>query len=689
MNYSNTNRGTALRSIQLIRQIFLVSFCLLFAFTAWCQEDYYDVESLKQQLDTTTDLSERSLLFVYLSDAYRFSDKELAQNYAHLALAEAKRSKNDQALADSYFQLEQAYFFRDDYEQALLYIDSSIVLYRKINDLYNLGMALQVKGNILSFMGRYNEAYESLLVALSMYEEEGELDGANSTKLLLASVLDYIKEYDRAEALYKEAIDYFSSLSDDEYYYDDLSFGLTYYGTHLEIRERYREALVKYTEVGQLADLVSDPYGELIAKVNLGLVYAFLEQYDSSAFYCSQALDLSKIYEDLFEEEKCYKCLGITYQGLGKSSEAEQMFLKADQLADVMEVPQEQMDIKKKLADFYKQQGDYQKALTYHEAYKLYSDSTYNSTKSAQFSFLQTEYDIAVKERTNQLLQEELTYKTKQSALYLAVIVLALAFIIALYSIYVIQQKSKKQLEVLVSDRTKELQDSNERLQQANKELQEFTYITSHDLKEPIRNINSYAFLTERKIKDSKMNEAGDFLSKISKSAIQLNDLVNDVYNFVRLDELSLNKDIFMLSDLTDEIRTDLQKLDKEKNGRLRVSSIQLRMSKNLLKIILKNLIQNGWKYNEQKESMVNINCVETETTYEFEVSDNGIGIAPQFHEQVFQMFKRLHGRGDYAGSGLGLPICKKMVVKMGGDISITTPGIGEDGITVRFFIPK
>jgi signal transduction histidine kinase len=185
------------------------------------------------------------------------------------------------------------------------------------------------------------------------------------------------------------------------------------------------------------------------------------------------------------------------------------------------------------------------------------------------------------------------------------------------------------------------------------------------------------------------MNEAGDFLSKISKSAIQLNDLVNDVYNFVRLDELSLNKDIFMLSDLTDEIRTDLQKLDKEKNGRLRVSSIQLRMSKNLLKIILKNLIQNGWKYNEQKESMVNINCVETETTYEFEVSDNGIGIAPQFHEQVFQMFKRLHGRGDYAGSGLGLPICKKMVVKMGGDISITTPGIGEDGITVRFFIPK
>jgi signal transduction histidine kinase len=386
---------------------------------------------------------------------------------------------------------------------------------------------------------------------------------------------------------------------------------------------------------------------------------------------------------------EAYESLLVALSMYEEEGQLEQAYFFRDDYEQALLYIDSSIVLYRKINDLYKQQGDYQKALTYHEAYKLYSDSTYNSTKSAQFSFLQTEYDIAVKERTNQLLQEELTYKTKQSALYLAVIVLALAFIIALYSIYVIQQKSKKQLEVLVSDRTKELQDSNERLQQANKELQEFTYITSHDLKEPIRNINSYAFLTERKIKDSKMNEAGDFLSKISKSAIQLNDLVNDVYNFVRLDELSLNKDIFMLSDLTDEIRTDLQKLDKEKNGRLRVSSIQLRMSKNLLKIILKNLIQNGWKYNEQKESMVNINCVETETTYEFEVSDNGIGIAPQFHEQVFQMFKRLHGRGDYAGSGLGLPICKKMVVKMGGDISITTPGIGEDGITVRFFIPK
>lgn len=688
LRHNRKNNIPTSKSNRFIHGVLIVLLGFLTGQVGWSQK-LYDIDSLKQELERTTSPVDHASLLIYLSNAYRFVDKELSEEYAIQALTEAQILANDTLIADSYFQLEQVCFFRDDYELALFYLDSAILLYQKINAHYMESMALRVKGNILSFMGKYNDAYEVLLMALERCEKEEDKDGANSTKLLLATVLDYVKEYDQSELLYKEAISYLDTLSDDMYYYEDISFGLTYYGMHLDLRERYDEALEKFKETERLAKRAQDPYGELIAIVNTGLLYADLEQYDSSEYYCDYALAMSKEYEDLFEEQSCYKCLGITYAGQGRNSEAEKMFLMADQLANAIEVPQEQMEIKKHLANFYKKQGAFEKALAYQEEYKVYSDSTFNTTKAAQFSLLQTKFNIAEKEKMNKGLQEKLKNKTRQNALYLVGILLAAVFIVVLYLVFLIQQNNKNKLEHLVTERTKELKESNEMLWQANQELKEFAYITSHDLKEPIRNINSYAYLTSRKIKDSKLEEATDFLEYISKSAIQLNDLVNDVYNFVRLEEIHVTRETFLLTDLVETISTDLHKLGEKRKGIVSTSFIRLTLSKNLLKLILKNLIQNGWKYNKNEEALVQVSCQETDEVYQFEVSDNGIGIAHEFHEHVFKMFKRLHSRGEYTGSGLGLSICKKIITKMGGDISIKTPGIGDEGIVVSFSIPK
>jgi tetratricopeptide (TPR) repeat protein len=553
----------------ILRAIVLLAIALLSTLLSRAQESEWNLDSLEQTLDTITSPQERNYLLILISDAYRFSNKDKSERFAFQALEEAKAAGDDALVADSYFQLEQSFFFQDDYEKALLYIDSAIVLYAKRDDPYWKGTALQVKGSILSFMGKYNEAYQSLLLAQETQKDEEYKDELNNTRVLIASVFDCVKEYSQSASLYQEAIRHFKSKPDQIYYYEDISFALSHYGVHLYTRGLYKEALETFKELDQLAKEVQDPYGEVGALVYIGLVYANLEQFDSSGYYCNRAFEISEFYEDEYEKLLCYKCLGMTYQGQNRLDETGKVFLKAALLADTLGVLQEQMEMKKYLTDYYKIKGDHKKALAYHEAFKTYSDSTFNVAKSAQLSLLQTQYNIDQKVKANLQLRQQLRDKTLQSTLYLIAIVLAVALSIVLFMLFRLQKRNKNILEGLVKKRTRELKKSNVNLQQANKELKEFAYITSHDLKEPIRNINTYAFLTLRKVNNKETEEAAAFLEHISKSAIQLSKLVDDVFNFIQLEEMQVAKTSFLLTDVVEEVSAELYELAQQKRGRI------------------------------------------------------------------------------------------------------------------------
>ncbi len=248
------------------------------------------------------------------------------------------------------------------------------------------------------------------------------------------------------------------------------------------------------------------------------------------------------------------------------------------------------------------------------------------------------------------------------------------------------QKKFNLLLKQRMVEQMKSLNKTNRELMVSNEELSQFNFIISHDLKEPLRSIVSFSSLALRKSKDSTITE---YLQFIRQSGKQLNTLVEDIKDFKELNEFELSEDEVNLNELIDDIRMELQNMIEQSNARIKYPMLPtIICNEKPLKIILKNLIENGIKYNEEERPIVSVNYQQTPENHIFFIEDNGIGIEEQYFEKVFTLFKRLHNREDYDGSGLGMPVSKKLASKMNGDLFIFESVVGKGSI-FQLILPK
>ena len=159
----------------------------------------------------------------------------------------------------------------------------------------------------------------------------------------------------------------------------------------------------------------------------------------------------------------------------------------------------------------------------------------------------------------------------------------------------------------------------------------------------------------------------------VTTNTRQMHELLNDILTFSKV---SGNDDFKFenvdLNELIAEIKNGLGILLHEKNGTIETTTLPVVLGPKVqLFLLFKNLIENGLKYNESPSAKIEISSSMSDGFFKFEVKDNGIGIDPRFHEQIFEMFKRLHSRDNYRGTGIGLATCKKIVSKYGGEIWI------------------
>jgi two-component system sensor histidine kinase/response regulator len=233
-----------------------------------------------------------------------------------------------------------------------------------------------------------------------------------------------------------------------------------------------------------------------------------------------------------------------------------------------------------------------------------------------------------------------------------------------------------------------ELIRANEQLRHSNIDLENYTYVVSHDLKAPLRAIRSFSTFLLEDYKD-KIDETGqDYLRRIADAASHMDALIEDLLLLSRVGRKFMEFENVDLNQLLKEIVTDIEPLIKKRNGE--VVSPQLPtilIQRTWLKQLFMNLIDNGLKFNKSKVPRVEISYEEKETEYLFKVQDNGIGIEEKYHEKIFNLFERLHTREEYEGTGAGLAICKKIVLQFGGKIWIKSQ-TGK-GTTFFFTLPK
>jgi signal transduction histidine kinase len=240
-----------------------------------------------------------------------------------------------------------------------------------------------------------------------------------------------------------------------------------------------------------------------------------------------------------------------------------------------------------------------------------------------------------------------------------------------------------------VMDSEVKLHDYAMRLEKSNKELTDFASIASHDLKAPIRGILSFIQLLERRSKPKFDATDLEYFNFIKNNAHHSAQLIEDILNYSKIDkdlgdpkEVDLNKSIFMaemnlksiIDDADAEVTYDVMPYIKGHSA--------------LIVQLFQNLIANGLKYNKAAKPTVHVGVsMADEADVVFSIKDNGIGIAPENHEKIFSMFRRLHTQDEYEGTGIGLAFCTRIVNTYGGQIWLDSAE--GQGTTFFFTLPK
>jgi signal transduction histidine kinase len=242
---------------------------------------------------------------------------------------------------------------------------------------------------------------------------------------------------------------------------------------------------------------------------------------------------------------------------------------------------------------------------------------------------------------------------------------------------------------IKVESSEEKLQEYANRLERSNRELTEFAHIASHDLKAPIRGIISFSQLFERR-NNAKFDEVDrEYFNYIKNNAFHSAQLIDDVLNYSKIDK---NLDEPVLIDIRksiEVIKMNINALIEEKNGEIITTDLPIISGhKSLIVQLFQNLIGNGLKYNKSEKAIVTISSeIDSHGETVFCVSDNGIGIAPEYHQKVFAMFRRLHAQSEYEGSGIGLAFCARIVTTYGGEIWLDSDV--AKGTKVFFTLPK
>ncbi|BBY45181.1 histidine kinase [Mycolicibacterium celeriflavum] len=260
-------------------------------------------------------------------------------------------------------------------------------------------------------------------------------------------------------------------------------------------------------------------------------------------------------------------------------------------------------------------------------------------------------------------------------------------------SVEEMRQRIVEELEASREART-QLADQALELQRSNAELEQFAYVASHDLQEPLRKVASFCQLLEKRYGD-KLDERGvEYIQFAVDGAKRMQVLINDLLTFSRVGRLhSVHADVELeavLDDAVDNLGTAIEESGTEvfRTGQPLPT---VKGDPTLLTMLWQNLIGNAVKFRRpDTEPRIVIDCATGEDAQDgswvFTVTDNGIGIPDEFTEKVFVIFQRLHGRDSYTGTGIGLALCRKIVEYHGGSIWIDTTY--TDGTRFRFTIP-
>jgi light-regulated signal transduction histidine kinase (bacteriophytochrome) len=225
-------------------------------------------------------------------------------------------------------------------------------------------------------------------------------------------------------------------------------------------------------------------------------------------------------------------------------------------------------------------------------------------------------------------------------------------------------------------------------LRRSNTELEQLAYVASHDMQEPLRMVASYLQLVAQRYKGRLDADADEFIGYAVDGAKRMQALINDLLAYSRLGTKARPFERTDCNKLVDIALRNLAIARAESGAQVTSDTLpEVMGDPSQLLQLFQNLLSNAFKFKRIDPLQVHVTAQAVDGAWRISVSDNGIGIAPEYFERIFVLFQRLHGRGAFPGTGIGLALCKKIVERHGGEISVDSQE--GRGSTFSFTIPR
>ncbi|MVT07351.1 sensor histidine kinase [Chitinophaga tropicalis] len=303
-----------------------------------------------------------------------------------------------------------------------------------------------------------------------------------------------------------------------------------------------------------------------------------------------------------------------------------------------------------------------------------------------------------IERKVQDMLKIEASYLNRKavlqrfySAIWIPVIFISslMAILIGIYSYITLTREFRLQLHIesRLKAYQRDLQQNIRLLNKSNEELEQFAYVASHDLQEPLRKISTFSDRLQSKYGDNLPEEASDLLKRMMAAVGRMRVLINDLLLFSRAGRITPeNVALVDMVALVNEVVSDVEEGLLEKNAIVNVGPIPpIEGNATAFHQLFQNIITNAVKFaSPERRLVINITSSTIDNLCSIHVEDNGIGFDPAYAERIFLLFQRLHGMSEYSGTGIGLAICKKIVDSHHGHISATAlPGEGATFIVV------
>lgn len=415
-----------------------------------------------------------------------------------------------------------------------------------------------------------------------------------------------------------------------------ISFGVEAY----DIKET-EKALAYYLKAIEIAEEINDTPPYCIAMGNSGIVYADMGETDKAIACVEKSIARVRNQTNKHFELSIFQLAGRVYQLAKQFGKANYWFTEAEKI--------------------YTEMG---KVVDNFELFKFRSETLHSLGKHEEayqklIRFVQQKDELHKLNKQAQLNDAELRFE---------------------------YEEGKKEQELL-KKKNAEIGEYAHKLEMSNFELNQFAHVASHDMKEPLRMISNYSQLLEKSLSADLKIDQKDYLFYINDGAKRMMRVIQDLLNLSKINSTQ-KKERLDMNAVMEDVKLNLKVAIEEKSVQIKVDALPVILGdKVYITQLMQNIVSNGMKYNESKKPVVEINYLVRDNSHCFEISDNGIGIAPQYREKVFIIFQRLHNRNEYDGTGMGLAICKKIIDSLNGKIWVEDSPLG--GSKFCFTIPK